>query len=1035
MNLKPTILSLAFIIPFMSAAMAQQINIPRIEQMPNRPSPYKMRNWQRVAAGYDSLIFDLHRTGQYLPLVWKYANTVNYPQHESFGLETVVGTPRQNFSEAINVLPAVVGATLAGIDKSDQNGEDWVLMCEEYFNRRPEENVYLNQPVAESGDDWWYETMPNVFFYQLYDLYPNTGDFEYQFVTVANQWLRAVQAMGGSAKPWHVPNMNYRAWSLSTMTGRQTGVKEPEAAGAIAWLLYHAYAETGDERYRLGAEWAMEFLNGLRTNPSYELQLPYGVYTAARMNAELGTSYDIEKMVNWCFEVGPLRSWGAILGTWGGHDVHGLIGEVSTNDYAFLMNGFEQAGALAPMARYDDRFTRAIGKWVLNLANAARLFYAKYLPAQNQDSEAWSFQYDPRSYIGYEALRKQQLGQSPFATGDAVSGGWGYTNLALYGSSHVGILGGILDTTDVPMILRLDMLKTDYFRDEAYPTYLYFNPYPEAKTVRVEVGPGMHDIYDAASNAFVATGVSDAALVAIPPDAAMQLVLTPAGGVVTYELDRMKINGVVVDYHSGRNVSNYPPRIKSLAAEQQIAFLSQSIAIYATADDRDNNDVSYAWHASGGSITGSGSHVTWTAPEQADEYQISLRITDSRGGSDSTSLTISVIDNYPPQIIALTASPASIDVGELATLTCQAIDADGGDLTYTWDANAGSFSGSDSTVIWNAPDQLGYYLIACTVTDDRGATTMDAIGVTVGRLVAFYPFAGTAGDASGFSNDGMITGAAPAPDRFGNPGHAFTFDGADDVIRIPSHPTLNFQEAISINFWMTVTEFLPREAFPISHGSWQNRWKVSLIPGRRLRWTVKTDAGVVDLDSATEIQADSLYNVTVTYGDGRLQLYLNGVQSSQKEWSGALLETGLDLTIGQMVPGDNQYYFKGILDEVRIYNVVLPQDEIRSLYDISTAVQPRHDFLPIPDETRLLPNYPNPFNPRTTIIFQLRQRGEVKLDIFNLLGQKITTLLNQQMEPGVHRLDWNARGFPAGVYFILLKTESKVHRQKMLYLP
>ena len=133
-----------------------------------------------------------------------------------------------------------------------------------------------------------------------------------------------------------------------TMLPFNSGVEEPEAAGAIAWILYNAYLETGNEEYRIGAEWCLEFLNSLLTNPSYELQLPYGVYAAARMNAELGTTYNLDKMVNWCFNVGPLRDWGAILKHWGGYDVDGLIGEVNgSNDYAFLMNTFEQVGAFS----------------------------------------------------------------------------------------------------------------------------------------------------------------------------------------------------------------------------------------------------------------------------------------------------------------------------------------------------------------------------------------------------------------------------------------------------------------------------------------------------------------------------------------------------------------------------------------------------------------------------------------------------------------------------------------------------------------
>ena len=154
------------------------------------------------------------------------------------------------------------------------------------------------------------------------------------------------------------------------------------------------------------------------------------------MNAELGTDYDIEKIVNWCFDVGSLRNWGAILGHWGVYDVYGLIGESDGSDYAFLMNTFEQIGALVPMVRYDDRFARAIGKWVLNAANACRLFYSGYLSDLNQDNEAWANMYDQNSYMGYEGLRQSPNG-FPYATGDAMDGGWGETNLSLYSSLHM----------------------------------------------------------------------------------------------------------------------------------------------------------------------------------------------------------------------------------------------------------------------------------------------------------------------------------------------------------------------------------------------------------------------------------------------------------------------------------------------------------------------------------------------------------------------------------------------------------------------
>ncbi len=186
---------------------------------------------------------------------------------------------------------------------------------------------------------------------------------------------------------------------------------EPEAAGSIAWLLYSAYRESCAagacvERYRIGAEQALEALEARPSNPSYELQLPYGTLAAARMNAELGASFDIAKLLAWSFDRGPIRGWGTISGiTRGGRSLDGLVGEVDGNGYAFALNGFQQAAALVPVARYDDRFARAIGRWMVNLASASRNFYSTQLPAGNQDGEAWAYPNDPRGLVAYEALR------------------------------------------------------------------------------------------------------------------------------------------------------------------------------------------------------------------------------------------------------------------------------------------------------------------------------------------------------------------------------------------------------------------------------------------------------------------------------------------------------------------------------------------------------------------------------------------------------------------------------------------------------
>ena len=85
-----------------------------------------------------------------------------------------------------------------------------------------------------------------------------------------------------------------------------------------------------------------------------------------------------------------------------------------------------------------------------------------------------------------------------------------------------------------------------------------------------------------------------------------------------------------------------------------------------------------------------------------------------------------------------------------------------------------------------------------------------------------------------------------------------------------------------------------------------------------------------------------------------------------------------------------------------------------------------------PDRFRLYQNYPNPFNNETTIQFQLPAKSFVKLSIFNLMGKKITTLIKESRETGVHTVTWDGKGLPSGLYFYRLKTGDIVETRKLV---
>ena len=138
--------------------------------------------------------------------------------------------------------------------------------------------------------------------------------------------------------------------------------------------------------------------------------------------------------------------------------------------------------------------------------------------------------------------------RSPYATGDAKANGWAKTNFGLYGSSFVGIFGGIIRMTNIEGILQLNCLATDYYRAPAYPTYLYFNPHEMGKQVEIDVGTDPRDLYDAVSGTYLKRRAAGRTTFGIPGDAAVLLVVAPSGGSVETRDGRLLVDGVVVDY-------------------------------------------------------------------------------------------------------------------------------------------------------------------------------------------------------------------------------------------------------------------------------------------------------------------------------------------------------------------------------------------------------------------------------------------------------------------------------------------------------
>ena len=525
----------------------EQVTINRIDSMPDIPVTYQMLDWKKKARDFDKFVFDWENTSKVGPLIWLDNARRNIDQ-PTFGLYTAVKDIRQGknvnngeFHESLNSLAAILGAGLVGIDKTNQDGYNYVKMAQNYFNSDTGWNIVMNNTTSSVGSkgggygrDWWYDVLPNALYYAVCDVFPGVDGAESIQKSIPEQFTKADSVLNG--------NYDYSYFDYGKMRGGINHIPfQQDVAGGHAYVLLCAYRKFGDVRYLNHSKSAIEALLSQKESRFYEALLPLGVYTAAYLNATEGANYDVQKLLNWVFDgcKSPTgrTGWGIIVGKWGDYDVSGLQGSITDGGgYAFLMNSIKPAWPFVPMVKYQPQYAKAIGKWMLNNASACRLFYPGYIDEKHQ----WAPELKDitNNNIAYEGLRKfddygkeSLKGVSPVAIGDGpkwIDGNPTESMFSVYSSSPVGILGAIVDTTNVKGILKLDCNATDFYASRPYPVYLYYNPYDIDEHINYQTKQAV-DLFDIVSKKYVARGISKDGVFTIPAKEACIIVELPAG--------------------------------------------------------------------------------------------------------------------------------------------------------------------------------------------------------------------------------------------------------------------------------------------------------------------------------------------------------------------------------------------------------------------------------------------------------------------------------------------------------------------------
>ncbi len=224
---------------------------------------------------------------------------------------------------------------------------------------------------------------------------------------------------------------------------------------------------------------------------------------------------------------------------------------------------------------------------------------------------------------------------------------------------------------------------------------------------------------------------------------------------------------------------------------------------------------------------------------------------------------------------------------------------------------------------------------------------------------------------------------------------------------------INFQK--TGNIWINRLYFLDYSKFQITQSTYSN------VPAYTYYFT-----------AAEQLAGNQIYSLkTDLNGDNITDFYIISYYGTSPNYRRAfkVLDITNNTVIFQRDVSNSTYYAPSLHDidgdgilEMIVVRTTYPPTNAYYYEVYNTGVTGLKTEKNLPMKIELKQNYPNPFNPNTTIEYDIENAGQVKIDIFNIQGEKVNTLIDEHQVPGVHRINWDGisqsgEKLPSGIYF------------------